>query len=129
MTRLTQDYDNPVACVTGDFAASGREHTKIANPLHLYAIDDTDFFIAESAEEALAIMSDTFGITSDLAAGPGSEHDAWDIRQIDDDTPYLVCVEKETLTDEDEDPYTKVTKTAKDWAKENGKGYIFSTEW
>jgi hypothetical protein len=95
------------------------DETTTTNPLHLYMIDDTDVFVAESPEEALALMKADFGTDVEGA----------DVRLISDDKEFPVHIEKDGPIAKGESPYEKVIKTAGAWAKENGKGYVFSTEY
>jgi hypothetical protein len=84
--------------------------------LHVYCNDVTDWFVAESAEEArqmgIKYNKDRFG--------GGDDYEEMEYHQVADNTHITI----------NDDFYSKViTKTAADWCKANGKGFLCSTEY
>jgi hypothetical protein len=83
--------------------------------LHVFKCDAggiIDWVVAASADDATAVMAEQSGGDWDEAIKP-----AW--LQLPDDEEMRITVEDEG----------KVAKTCAEWARENGRGFLASTEY
>lgn len=84
--------------------------------LHVFEIDGggIDWVVAESEDEAIRLLAREVGC-------PAHEYENAKCKQLPDDKVFTIM----------KDPYndcTGVTKTCAEWATENGKGFLASTE-
>jgi hypothetical protein len=78
--------------------------------LHVFS-DGTDTVVAASLEDALAVWTEHAG------------------EREDDMDPFELVPDEKPLTITDADDGTMETKTAGQWADDNGRGFMCSTEW
>lgn len=77
--------------------------------LHVFR-NDCDWYVAISPEDAAQACQEVTGLDPD-------EIDAF--RPLDDDSDLLIR----------DDDGNKTVKTCAEWARENGRGFLCSTEW
>lgn len=83
--------------------------------LHVFH-NGTDWYVAESAEDASRVAEDHYTCdAADVGAEPG------DLEQLPDDKPLTILD-----TENHEGPST--TKTCAEWCASNGRGFLGSTE-
>lgn len=80
--------------------------------------DGTYTFVAEDLADVPRVFAEVIGSTMDQE---GMSLDEW--RQVRDDKPITICNVHDRGSDD------KETKTAVEWAAENGRGLLCSTEW
>jgi hypothetical protein len=84
--------------------------------LHVYAVGDCEWYVAESPEHAVRLWTEMTGCTLDDLDGEMPE-------QLDDAASMSI------YPDEDHtNPATRETKTCGEWAASNGTGPLCSTE-
>ncbi len=75
--------------------------------MHIWKVDDEEFVIAADAEDADKVMSEVGAV--------GEFH----YEQWPDDRPFTFC--------SDDDAKTEVTKPAREWCAERGRGWFAAT--
>ena len=75
--------------------------------------NETEWFVAETADEALTLSMNESGLTSE---------------DMEDD-PFFQLPDDSELTIIDVDDNQKFTKTCRQWADESEPGFLCSTEW
>lgn len=89
--------------------------------LHCYT-DDTDTVVAESPEDAIAAWEEYVGDKWDLEM-----NGAWDL--VPDDRKLKIwCDGMGTPDEPDANGAQVIERTAKEWADEQGRGWLCSTE-
>lgn len=88
--------------------------------LHVYANGVVDWFVAESLDDAKVVAAQYF----DDCGTPEDERD-FDLEQEPDDKPLRIY--NEFAPRDAADPF--ITDTCAAWAKQNGRGFLCSTEW
>lgn len=78
----------------------------------------TDTFVAKSLNDIPAVIEAHYGFTM--------ESEGWELDEFEEvpgDKPITICNVHDRGVDD------KETKTAAEWAAENGRGLLCSTEW
>lgn len=93
------------------------------NNLHVYSLDDEDFVVAESTEDAWAVALDLWG-------GTKSDYEG-EFEQVPDDKEISISVEdEEELTLYQLATVGEIeTKPAVEWAKVVGRNYLCGNTW
>ncbi len=85
---------------------------------HLYCNDVTEWFVAETREEAIELARKWY---ADVVGEPDPDEEVFDLKQEPDDKT-LEC------SDEDADADTTTVKTCGEWAEESDSGFWGTTE-
>lgn len=86
--------------------------------LHVFKNDVVDWFVAETAEEAKRL-------SIAYAKECGIDVELYDV----DDNMFTQERDDKRLTINDDSESGKTTKTCAEWAAQNGKGFLCSTEY
>lgn len=96
--------------------------TSEPGPLHVYANDITEWFVADSAEEA-AIIAEEHG----RKCGMRVEEMGLVFEQVPDDR--VLTIEHEVTRGGVHEGAVKKSMTCAEWAALNGKGFLATTEY
>lgn len=86
--------------------------------LHVYRNEATDWFVAESAEEAVMLYRDWLGVTGCTLSEAEFKESAEFYQCADDKVIHILPDEDQSLP--------AVAKTCAEWCASNGKGFLCS---
>ena len=86
--------------------------------LHVFT-NEYEWVVAESIEDCEAAMNESVGATYDA-------DDEIEWRQLDDDSTIKIWMNEGDIAEHGEGEI--VEKTCREWAEENGRGFLCSTE-
>lgn len=87
--------------------------------LHVFFVESADLVVAHDAEEAVRLWRETDGEEFTLANYPTPEVEQWA-----DDRPFTIFYDDAPSREAE-----KQKQTCGEWARENGPGFLASTEY